>query len=198
MRIIIFILLSFIFFTSCKTRNKIVEKKLLNCTNKTYNKYLLDGFGIKGEDYYKHITLIEDIFIKEGILKGNKKENYLTLIKKINSIKKEKAIKIINRINFSFENLNLPKFNNYIFSSGIFNCPYKILKDGDIKLTHPIKTIAYSYSNFEAYGFNNQKNLNKMFSQVNKEDFSKIVYRSYYILVVYTNFLEKMESTNKN
>ncbi len=183
-----------IFISSCKTKNIVVEKKIIKCTNKTYNKNLSNGFGVSFRDYYKHILIIENIFISEGILKSKSKANYLLLSKSINKfITKEKASEIINAINLKFNQNNLPKFNNIISNSGSINCIYKILKNEKYEANKFLQNIAYSYGEFEKYGYNNQKSLARMFKNISSDEFNNIVYRSYCDLVIYLIILDKSE-----
>ena len=183
----------FLFMLSCKSNYISSEEKLKECTKEKYNASILGVYGdIKGVDFFKHITTIENIFLSEGLIKNNSKEEYLSFIEhRIEELKKEKAVAVINEINNQLKKQGIPKFENVILISGVFKCPIETYYAKNIKDKYPIKMISYSYGTLRDDSYNQNNVLRDMFVLIEKKDFNKITFRSFYILEIYKKLLNK-------
>jgi len=179
-----------IVFYSCSI-SKNVEKRIEDCVIENYNSNLLNFYDIEDGDFYKDILIVEDVFIQNKVIINNTQQNYFELIKNIDGINKNQAITIINKINDRFEKKGIPKYQDNILTSGIFSCPLKFFNDKNRANKYPIGIIGIGFNSLEYDNFQSQELLNYMFSVIEEKDFNKLVYRSYYIIAIYLNLLEK-------
>lgn len=175
-----------ILFSSCKSKN--IEKNLEKCVFYNYSNSLLDDYTLDNIDYYKDILLVENSFIKNSILSNSEQDSYKKLIYNLNNINKEKAIKIINDINNSFEKQKMPKFET-ILTSDVLNCITKFYSKKNIKNKHPIIIIGMGFDKLK-YNFESKDNLDWMFYVIDKKDFDKKIFHSFYVISVYLYLLE--------
>ncbi|MCX2839926.1 hypothetical protein OQ279_17505 [Salinimicrobium sp. MT39] len=172
---------------SCNGQNSTPELALRDCINEKVNHNIKEYTGKPEFDFFEFSLEAEKILLTNGLIANNRKEEYLKLLKSIDSLSSENGIKAYNQLQALTDKYGF-NYNLFVIVDGVLNqCPYKVYKSQQLKEDHLIYRQGKLVKELMDNGYYQEDQIEELFKEIDQKDFKNEVYKAPIIYLVLMN-----------